>query len=238
MPEDAQKPAKAGLDRTLMEIAAMPVQKAESVLEAIADREGDERSKAILAQLPPVKIAAILRQHDFSSPSILSWMMTPEMIAAVLKIDPFFWMHVHNRLDSGNFAKIQSEALDLATSLLSNANGREQQSAILELASRDPASLQYLFLPFIGWKIKAESMLEWEDPEIEEGTPDHLYEMIRWAAPSLAQQIIAFCEGVRPPLIFFITDLWSEAFHHLEADRDVAAIENIMFLPVHDRSRR
>lgn len=179
MKRDISMPAGFNVLRAAKKIVHMPTGKAERAIEAIADKDGDEVAKIILGHLPPVKIAEILRQHDFSCPSIISWMLTPQLAVNLLRIDPLFWMHVYNGKDFENFVKIQSDALDLMLSILSNAKSKDQQRSILHQVRSDGLSRQYLLLPFVGWEIKEDQRSEFEDPEIDFGTPDHLYEMIR-----------------------------------------------------------
>lgn len=232
MGKKTELPASVNVTRAVKEITTMSAAKAEKAVEAIADREGDELAKDILKHLPPVKIAAILRQHDFSCPSIISWIMTPELIVEVVKVAPLFWKQVYNRYNPGNFPEIQGNALDLVTSLLLNAKDREQQGVILHQLSDDGLALHYLMLPFVGWEIQDNQTLEFEDPEIDFGTADHLFEMIRWAAPFVAQKIILFVQSAKTSLIYYLTDLWLEAFHDVEKGHDVTAVENVMFLPI------
>lgn len=219
--------------RTAKEIAVLPAGKAEKALETIADREGDDVAANILMHLPAVKIAAILRKHDFSCPSMISWIMTPELIVDVLKIDPLFWKNVYNRHDRSNFFEIQSNALDLVLSLLLNARDVDRRETILGRINDDAVGLLYLFLPFVGWEIKEDLPLDFEDPEIDPGTADHLFEIIRWAAPDVARQIFDVVHGADRSLVGYIMDLWLDAFHTLEEGHDIALLENMMFLPLH-----
>jgi hypothetical protein len=83
MGKNAELPARANATRAVKEIVSMSAGKAEKALEAIADRDRDELAKDIQTHLSSIKVAAILRQHDFSGPSIISWIITPELIASV-----------------------------------------------------------------------------------------------------------------------------------------------------------
>ena len=64
MGKNAELPARVNVTRAVKEITTMSTAKAEKVLEAIADRDGDELAKDTLKHLPPVKNAAILRQSE------------------------------------------------------------------------------------------------------------------------------------------------------------------------------
>lgn len=217
---------------TVKQISKMPITMIEKVIDDIAHHKGDEFVKNILNHLPPVKIAAILRQHDFSCPSIISWILTPEIIVKILRIDPLFWKNIYDTKQSGNFYQIQNNALDLIISILVNGKSRDKQREILRQISNDSLTLLYLCIPFVGWEIKEEQTLLYEVPDVEFGTADHLYEMIRWAAPYVAEKIIDFVYSGRTQLLYFITDLWLEAFQYIEIGHGCMSIENTMFLPI------
>ncbi len=214
------------------QIAEMPTAIAEKAIDDIAHRKGDEFVKEILDNLSPVKIAAILRQHDFSCPSIISWILSPKIIVNILRIDPLFWRNIYDGNNSNNFSQIQNNALDLINSILANIKNRDRQREIIQHISRNSLSLMYLYLPFIGWQIKKEQTLFIEDPDIDYGTADHLYEMIRWAAPQVAEQILGFIYSTQISLLYFTTDLWMEAFDYFDMEHDYNSIESIMFVPV------
>jgi len=232
MENDFKQISTSNLSKAVEQIAEMPISIAEKTIDDIAHRQGDELVKEILNHLSPVKIAAILRQHDFSCPSIISWLLSPKVIVNILRIDPLFWKNIYDVSRSDIFLQIQTDALDLISSILININDRDKQGAILRHISRDSLSLLYLFLPFIGWQIKKEQTLLIEDPDIDFGTADHLYEMIRWAAPQVAKQIFDFIYLDQIVLLYYITDLWLEAFDHLDKIYDYKSIETIMFIPV------
>jgi len=232
MENDFKQISISNLSKAVEQIAEMPISIAEKTIDDIAHRQGDELVKEILSHLSPVKIAAILRQHDFSCPSIISWLLSPKVIVNILRIDPLFWKNIYDVSQSDIFLQIQADALDLISSILININDRDKQGAILRSIGRDSLSLLYLFLPFIGWQVKKEQTLLIEDPDIDFGTADHLYEMIRWAAPQVAKQIFDFIYLDQIVLLYYITDLWLEAFDHLDKIYDYKSIETIMFVPV------
>ncbi len=217
------------LSRAAKEIVGLSASGAERALEDYADQEGDEFAKGILARLPPVKIAGILRRHDFSCPSLIGWILTPKLVAEVFKIDPLFWEHVHDGKAYENYRRIQNDAFDLITSVLSNETDRNRQGEILRQVGDDDLSLQYLFLPFVGWSVRKNQTLPLEDPEMDFDSADHLYELIRWAAPHIAGRIVDFACSIGTPLPYYILDLWLEAFQYFEKGRDFKAIEDIMF---------
>lgn len=231
MRNDFMQITEASLSQAVKHIEEMPIAAAEKAIDDIAHRKGDEFVRKMLDNLSPVKIAAILRQHDFSCPSIISWILSPEVIANVVKTDPLFWKDIHDAEKTGNFFQIQNDALDLITSLLENANSRDRQGDILEHISRDSLSLLYLCLPFIGWQVKKEQTLFFEDPDIDIGTADYLYEIIRWAAPQVSDLIYNSIHSNQTSLPHYITDLWSEAFDHFDTAYDYNNIETVMFVP-------
>lgn len=219
-------------------IAEMPISVAEKAIDDIAHYQGDELVKEILHNLAPVKILAMLKQHDFSCPSIIAWILSPEVIVNILTIDPLFWKNIYNDNGHDNFFQIQNDALDLIASILTNVKDRDRQGEILRQISCNSLSLLYLFLPFIGWQIRKEQTLFIEDPDIDFGTADHLYEMIRWAAPQVAEEIYNFICSSQISLSYYITDLWSEAFDYFEPNHDYNHVETIMFVPIDRKERK
>lgn len=240
MENDLKKISGNSLSEIAEHIVQMPVPIAERALEDIARRKGDGFVKEILTQLSPVKIAAILRQHDFSCPSFVNWILSPEIIVNILKSDPLFWRDIYDKHKFGVFPQIQNDALDLVVSILEHAENRDKQEEILGHIHSDRLSLLYLCLPFIEWQIKKEQTLFLEDPDIDFGTADHLYEIIRWASPYVAEEILSFVNSARISVLNHITDLWLEALDRVDPDHDCCAIEAAMFLPVesHGRSLR
>ncbi len=222
---------KTTLSKVVEQITEMPISVAEKAIDDIAHRKGDEYVKEILENLSPVKIVAILREHDFSSPSIISLILSPEVIVKVLRIDPLFWKSINDENNSGNFYKIQNDALDLLTSLLLNIDDKERQGEIVQLISCDSLSLPYILLPFIDSEIKEEQTQFLDDPDIDFGTSEHLFEIIRWVAPDVAKKIFNFIYSRPVSLFNYITDLWSEVFECYEEDADYKSVETMMFLP-------
>ncbi len=205
-------------------------QKAEKGLETLADEKGDEFAKEILTHISPIKIAAILRQNDYSCPSLISWQLTPKVTANVLKVDPLFWESVlnHNRVD--NFFQIQGDALNLIASLTLIDKNRNERKEIFKYIASDELSLNYLFLPFIGWEIKKNQMLFIEDLEVDSGSADHLFEEMRWSAPFVAKSVYDFVYSDSPSLFNHITDLWLSSLDYI--DIFDTSIENTMFVPI------
>jgi hypothetical protein len=215
---------------SIEKLADISEQKAEKALETLADEKGDEFVKKILTHLSPIKIAAILRQNDYSSPSMIGWQLTPGVVADVLKADPLFWESVLNHKRSDNFFRIQVDALNLITSLILIDKDRNEQKEIFENIASDELSLNYLFLPFIHWELKERQTLLIEDLDTESGSADHLFEVMRCSAPSVAKAVYESVFTSSPSLVDHITDLWFKSFEHI--DIFDTSIEREMFVPI------
>lgn len=238
MDNDFDQLSKAECGAVAEKIADMPVAAADKKIDDLAHRNGDDYIRKILVHLSPVKIAAILRAHDLSNPSILGWVMSESTIVKVLKTDPLFWENIHISHKSDHLLQIQNDVCHLITSMLINTGDRDRQAKILEYVRHDSLSLQYLFLPFVGWHIRKEQHLLFETPDTEIGTADHLYEIIRWAAPQVAQEVYNFTQDGQTPLRHFAWDLWSQAFDHFTSGHDYTRTETLMFAPAGALSRR
>lgn len=238
MNNDFKQLSRAKLGMIAEKIADMTIAAAEKKIDSIAHCDGDSYVRKILGHLSPVKIAAILRAHDFSNPSILSWLMPARTIVKVLKTDPLFWENIHATNNPDTLLRIQNDVCHLVTSMLINTTNPDRQAKILECISKDSISLQYLYLPFVGWQIPKEHHLLFETPDTEFGTTDHLYEIIRWATPQVAQQIYFFSHEAQTSLGHYIWDLWSQAFDHFTIEHDYTRTEALMFAPDNALHRR
>lgn len=215
---------------SIEKIADISAQKAGKALETLADEKGDEFVKEILAHLSHVKLAAILRQNDYSCPSLISWQLTPKVVADVLKVDPLFWESVLNLDKVDIFFQIQGDALNLITSLILIDKHRKEQKEIFKNIASDDLSLNYLFLPFINWELKKRQTLLIEDPDTEPASADHLFEVMRWSAPFVARSVYDFVYTCSPSLVNHITDLWFKSLEYIGISD--TSIENKMFVPI------
>lgn len=215
---------------SIEKIADISEQKAEKALETLADKRGDEFVKKILTHLSPVKIAAILRQNDYSCPSMIAWQLTPKVVANVLKVDPLFWESVLNHAKVENFLQIQDDALNLMASLILIDKNRNEQKEILENIASDELSLNYLFLPFIHWELKKRQTFLIEDLDTDDGGADHFFEVIRWSAPSVAKNVYDFVYTRSPSLVDHIADIWFKSLEYIDVFD--TSIEKAMFVPV------
>lgn len=210
-------------------IIDLPVGPAEKALDALADRYGDALARQTVAGLAPIKIAAMLERGDFSLPAALAWFIAPDQAVAVLKAAPLLWRQVRDFRNQDHYRDIQDNALDFLTGLLLGDDDSPRLESLLDRIGREETSRHYLILPFVGWEIGPNQLIDFEDQEIDPGTVDHLFESIRWAAPDAAGAILDHLASADTPLPLFIFDLWTEALADFEQSRDYTALEEAMF---------
>lgn len=75
------------IEKTQALIAAGDIVGAESALVELADSQGDGALMAVLAQLPPKDVLAVIREYDNSKSSIIGLMLTPEQFARAVVIE-------------------------------------------------------------------------------------------------------------------------------------------------------
>ena len=62
-------------------IHAGDIAAAESALTELVDTEGDSALVAVLDELPPKDLLAIMREYDSSKPSVINLLVTPKQFA-------------------------------------------------------------------------------------------------------------------------------------------------------------
>ncbi|MDD2810665.1 hypothetical protein [Rhodoferax sp.] len=75
------------IEKTQSLIAAGDIVGAEHALVELADREGDGALMAVLEQLPPKDVLAVIREYDSSRETILNAMLSPELFARAVVIE-------------------------------------------------------------------------------------------------------------------------------------------------------
>jgi hypothetical protein len=161
-------------------------------LSEIADRHGDEGLIELLGRISPLKVADIIRNHDSSKTSLLFFAGTPAQKVSFLESEPLHWG------DLSDYKKKDFQELkEKVTHLLINMIGEdENKGELLKGLEENPKTYNYLFVPFCGEWCPPEEMMIGEDDwhvarkDVEYGTNDHLFEMIRNYRPSLAAKII------------------------------------------------
>jgi hypothetical protein len=79
-------------------IAAGDIVAAESALVELADAEGDGALMAVLEQLPPKDILAVIREYDSSKESIMNLLVTPEQFARAVVLEKQYKDLTHTHL--------------------------------------------------------------------------------------------------------------------------------------------
>ncbi len=80
-------------------IAAGDIVAAEAALVELADTEGDRALVAVLEQLPPKDVLAVIREYDNSRESVVNLLVTPEIFARAVVIEKQYkdLSHTHLR---------------------------------------------------------------------------------------------------------------------------------------------
>ena len=213
-------------------IGELDIFRAEQALESLADEKGDRFVQNVLSSMPAVKLAAILRNHDETSPSIIHWLIPPKLAVSVLKIEPLFWENV--RLDMGreDISVIQNNTARLVFTMLLIAKGPGGRSGLLEAIAEDDAALYYLYVPFFGWTPGEDLDPMFENTDVVWGGCDHLFEKIRFASPHTATLVAEYAKTPPVSLTRHIVDLWQNAVDAVNTGDRFDPIEESMFNPI------
>lgn len=213
-------------------VGALPPPKAERALEALADEKGDRFVQQVLTAMPAVNVAAILRNHDEASPSIIHWLIPPKLAVAVLNAEPLFWENIGQDMTDDEMATVQNGAARFLFTMLLIAKGPGGRRGLLEAISEDDAALYYLYLPFFGWQPEEELNPFFENTDVVWGGCDHLFEKIRFASADAASQIVEYAASPPVSLKRHVIDLWQNAVSRVDTGRRYDPVEETMFKPV------
>lgn len=79
-------------------IRAGDIAGAEFALVSLAEAEGDHALVAVLEQMPPKDLLAVIREFDASRESVVSLVVTPEQFARALIMERLYGDHTHTHL--------------------------------------------------------------------------------------------------------------------------------------------
>lgn len=79
-------------------IRAGDIAGAEFALVSLAEAEGDHALVAVLEQMPPKDLLAVIREFDASHESVVSLVVTPEQFARALIMERLYGDHTHTHL--------------------------------------------------------------------------------------------------------------------------------------------
>ncbi|RLE45510.1 hypothetical protein DRJ25_05560 [Candidatus Woesearchaeota archaeon] len=201
---------------------------AEMALSDIASENGDEFALEVLKQMPPLQIAKIIRSRDFSCPSIISPLATPELVVEFFRKEPLLWEMENEKTFQSYDGNI---ILNLISMIIIGQEDDGKRAEILEAVAEDEISFEYLMQPFIGWEARAETDFLLENTEIEFGSADHLFEVILKTAPRVAQKILKNIGRYNP--IWSKDDLYQKTKESIEEkEKPADSVEDDGFIPL------
>jgi hypothetical protein len=79
-------------------IRAGDIEGAEFALVSLVETEGDHALVAVLEELPPKDLLAVIREYDSSKESVVNLLVTPEQFARAVVMERLYGDHTHARL--------------------------------------------------------------------------------------------------------------------------------------------
>lgn len=172
----------------------------EIALASLADAQGDEAALEVMSNLSPHVLVRIVKEFDYSCPSVTGMITTPEHVVKILSADPANWADVLNMGDE-EITKTLEDIKALVISLVLCHDSDEWRQKTLEAIAKNETAMLYLTISFIGrFKCKATSKDEEIDisdienlflnHEVEEGEIWHLFEEVKRLTPKIGEKII------------------------------------------------
>jgi hypothetical protein len=79
-------------------IRAGDIQGAENALVSLVETEGDHALVAVLDEMPPKDLLAVIREYDSSRESVVNLLVTPEQFAQAVVMEKLYGDHSHRHL--------------------------------------------------------------------------------------------------------------------------------------------
>ncbi|WP_172965225.1 hypothetical protein [Candidatus Thiodictyon syntrophicum] len=216
----------------IVALAEQSGKSAGTALEDFASARGDELAREVLRQTDPLVLAKILGEHDYTIPSIASWLITPEILRDVIEIQPIHWeTSIREDPDAAS-----QYALEFFTYIFGREDDADQLAELMEIISHSDSGIMYLHLALYGLEIMhtadAEARSETEDTEDglygydpgadqayaeapEPGSREYLYHLINGQHPTLAK-ILADAIKSRKSIFGLADEVFANAQNKLE----------------------
>lgn len=129
--------------------------------ELMANTLSDQQLKEVIDHIELPALTQITAQHDMSHPSILSELMTPEQICAVIRQQPLYW---ESKLKN-DLEELTRFTFDFLTYLLRTQQTEARQIGIIEMLAEDESGLRYMSLPFVTLLLAEKEHEEFESED-------------------------------------------------------------------------
>ena len=158
---------------------------ADAALMDIAEN-GDEYALEVVRNLSPAALAQIVREHDYTVPSILGLLCEPSDVVALFEKEPMTWRSV----TEDNVSDFIRDVSDVVTSIILSKDDEEWRQETFEaIAESDDATL-YVAIAFLG-KVRHEVGEEFSFHNLGGGvgTLDELLRSMKELCPELITRI-------------------------------------------------
>lgn len=126
-------------------LTAINPKKAAKLLEDYASESGDTALTTVLQDVEVGDVVKILGTSDFSSPSIISWLLTPANILDVVKSTPLYW---EEKILSDPL-RLQMDIIDTIHYIFEIQDDEERRRLIVEMLLSDDSGSFFVSIPFI-----------------------------------------------------------------------------------------
>ncbi len=171
---------------------------ADNALMAIAEK-GDEFALEVLRDVPPHVKARIIHDHDFSKPSFIGMLSSPEEVAKAMAADPSTWVTKPELMDNEKLQETMRDIRDFVTGVLLAKDDEDWQINILKAVSESEEAMLYLAIPYVGHvqfnKTEDLYAFDFSYNESCDGEIGHLHRIMKEHAPELEQKLGAILDG-------------------------------------------
>ena len=158
---------------------------ADAALMDIAEK-GDEYALEVVRNLPPTALAQIVREHDYTVPSILGLLCEPSDVVALFEKEPMTWKNV----TKDNVSDFICDVSDIVTSIILSKDDERWRTEVFEAVVESDEAVLYLAIAFLG-KVRYEGREEFSFHNLGggDGTSDELVRSMKELCPKLTDRI-------------------------------------------------
>jgi len=140
--------------------------------------KGDSEALAVVRELPPSTKARILRDHDYTVPSIFGLLLEPEDVVDVMVGEPLTWLNAHSMSEHAVYSLVD-DVRSILTSIILSRDDEEWQQDVLHAIEQSEEAVLFMAIAYAGCITEHDEHFHFDFPEGDaHGTIGHLHTLL------------------------------------------------------------
>jgi hypothetical protein len=177
--------------RKISEIAVKSGTMADNALSALAENKGDAYALEVARQLPPSAKSSIVREHDFTKPSLLGLLSEPSDIVNVMAGDPITWPNPNHMSDNEILQFLEDIRTLIASLILSKEDDEMWLREVFDEIMESENAMLFMSIAFADFVRDTGFKYEFHIPYSHQGHGNigHLHHLMCVHAPNMLKRI-------------------------------------------------